>query len=351
MEDSSNEERELKSKQVTEVLVKRLNDVFQSMPPANRGQVPCDMYDQKRKAVRDAWMPTLADPVARRHVHLDAQWSVTKSTLEGHLSLLEILISLCVAESKDSTWTDVFDTACRADLLDNLRMHTYHDHAATSGYKKFWATSWRVSFATTSSERQPTANNNRHDLVRVCQSALISVLNAALHRDTCNLELAHFIIDVLDHALTHGQGCSVTQIDVRRLFWCIANSGPLLARLVELAHKHGLSIDQCGTSLASYMIRNASLGTLQTWASSQTWVDDALHSDWWQPQLQPSQLSTSISVHRGKSKLPTRQEHFFALRQRWLNHNRPTIIEELLAQLPFVLVQHVLLPYFDLVLP
>jgi hypothetical protein len=350
MTSNTNGDKQDERTQATTDLIERLDAVFATSAPIGDGRTPQNVYIEHRKAMAQAWTVTLTDPVARRRVQLDTQWSVTKAAREGQLTLLEVLLDLWVWNRDNFLWNVTLDEACRNDLLHNLRMNRYHDRAPENIFCE-WSVSWYLDFPDEGDQVKRSRqwlNNHRHDLVHVCQSVLGHSLHSEykdIHFPTLYSALAQFATDLLTYALAHGQGCSATQLNVRQLFFDIAHSrgGVLFARLLDLAQQYAPNVDQCGESLVHVLVRYAPLALLDKWASTPAWVDRALHSDWHQPsRLSHCNLACELSTYVSPTQA-ARLAHLSTLQQRW----DTALFDALLQHFPVDLVRHMLLPYLE----
>jgi hypothetical protein len=324
--------------QATEALVTRMDRAFATI--ANRqGRLPHDMYEERRLALAYAWRVTLIDPVARGLIQLDARWNVSKSTGEGMLTLLEVLLDLCVWGRGDSAWNVLFDDACRADLLGNLYGHSFRVRKDKT--RKHRCIAWHMDPSDGSNNHE---NLHRHDLVYVCQSVIAHLMryDTWYGRMLGEPVMLHFVIQILGYVLERVPGCSVTHLDARHFFFMLAHSfnETLFTQAAALVHRCELTSDQCGESLVHIMVRYAFTINLQAWISNTQWLDQALHSDWNQPSHFLERDLTDRGLHARLDCLQTCQE-------RWTLHIQPAMIHALHVHLPIDLVRYVVCPYLD----
>jgi hypothetical protein len=207
---------ETERKQATDALIARL-DAACILPTAPRGRSkrlpppPHQVYQWKRQEIKHAWAVKLADPVARKQIQLDRRWNVSKSAEEGMITLLEMLLDLWLWSDLDPGWDLIFDGACRSDLIDNVRCHSYHNHNRDQKVT-YWAISWSLS-VTNEYEKVVYINNHaRHDIVHICQAVIFDACGG------CGSTLEIFALAVLNHLLAVRSDCSAKQLDVRHLF-------------------------------------------------------------------------------------------------------------------------------------
>jgi hypothetical protein len=276
-------------------------------------------------------------------------------------------VRLCRSPSWSTT---LFDAACRADILENLRTHAYRDPVQTR--RSSWAVSWGLDVV--DNNAQVTV---RHDIVHVCQSVLehvmqlprfeqvavrqpevtLSALGMLVHAmqvprvtereqlAVCQLELIHFVVKVLDHSLDKENSIA---LDVRHIFRTLAYSrGDVLVGLVNLTQQRALTVDQCGESLVHVLFLHAPISALDEWLSRTDWIDQALHTDWCQPSLISQRNLTDELLSVNTPSNTQRLSRLVVLQERWNTYVRPAMIDTLLVYLPSDLVRHVLLPYLE----
>jgi hypothetical protein len=308
-----------KAWQITYALFERLDDAVtsalrrQALSKKRRRAV----YAKYPPEVRSVWISLLSDPIRRKHVQLDATWRLTQ---EGHSTLIELLIHFCVFTRTESGWRTLFDAACFADLLENLRTNPYHERINTT---RSWAVSWSW------------LGSDNHDPGFICQSILCN--NLSMEHPS---ELMQFAVEVLDHVLDK-EIMSRMHLCVLQLVMSIAYSGggAWMERLIRFARKHLLLSQSLShrNSFTHLMLCHAPLSTLDEWMASPTGVDYALHSDWYHSVCFASDLN--ISSH--PSTHEPRRAHLVTLQRRW----NTEIFAMLHVHLPPDLVRFMVLPY------